>query len=314
MTETWIPATVNFAGHRVAALLRGNDRRLPPVILIHGITAAIDLWPAVLQEAAEQFRSCSLSLPGHAPSITPAQFRASDVTSDLFADIVIAAAKQIYPDEAVHLIGWSTGGFAALAAAAKQPKLFASVSSISGFAHGRWGDLLGLLQWLAASKWRQPICRWTLTRLGRKPWLLDRILNRFCSRKAMPRKYDSMNGNTMNLDAVQSAWNSLHTAAGRHDPRVMSALLQGIRQLDLTDQLCRITVPTQIISGDADPVIRNAEAIHLANTIKPSKLVVIPDCGHLFFAEARERILDLAVNWVHQHDHNSEQESGPGIT
>jgi len=147
-----------------------------------------------------------------------------------------------------------------------------------------------------------------LAQIGRNPWLLDRILNRFCGKHVISYKH-----NAANHEAVQSAWNSLHEAARRHDARLLTTLLREIRELDLTPQLCRITTPTQIIGGAVDSVVRPAEAIHLANGIKSSNLVTIPECGHMFFADARERILDLAVSWVHQHHHNVSQETALGM-
>lgn len=296
MTENWTPATIDVAGHRIAALLRGSDSRLPAVIFIHGITASIDFWPAVLDSDADQFRSCSLSLPGHWPSTTSAAFSQTDVTCQLFAEIVGTAAATFFAGETPHLVGWSTGGFAALAAAAEYPAAFASVCSISGFARGQWGDLLGLLQWLAAANWSQSLCRRILTQLGRSPWLLDRILNRFCGTRAIRRSCT-----TVGHDAAQAGWNSLHAAARQNDPRVLTSLLHGLRAVDLTNRLPLITVPTRIIGGAADPVIRPDEARHLASNLDSAELVAVAECGHMFFAEAREEVLNLVSGWIRSH-------------
>lgn len=136
----WTPLTLSAEEHRIVALVReGGGAR--PLVFLHGITGSVRFWPTALPSNAFDSRPCaSISLPGHASSQVPSGFDAADVSPGMFADIAATAIRQIFGQECVHLVGWSAGGFAALAVAARHPELVASATSICGFARGKWGD------------------------------------------------------------------------------------------------------------------------------------------------------------------------------
>ena len=75
----------------------------------------------------------------------------------------------------------------------------------------------------------------------------------------------------------------------RQPPDGVVAALQGMAaRPDRTRMLARITVPTLIITGSADTAIPPSESKVLADAILGSKLLVIPDVGHLSNVEAPE--------------------------
>ena len=58
---------------------------------------------------------------------------------------------------------------------------------------------------------------------------------------------------------------------------------------DLRPQLPRITAPTLVITGEADFITGPVCSREIAAGIPHARTVLVPDCGHFIFVEARER-------------------------
>ena len=112
------------AGARIFYSVEGAG---PPVILVHGVGANLDLnWrrPGVIRALAKDFQVISFDLRGHGLSDTPSEPEqygiqmVEDITR-LMDHLGIAKA---------HLAGYSLGGFIALKAASVHPERFLSVA------------------------------------------------------------------------------------------------------------------------------------------------------------------------------------------
>jgi pimeloyl-ACP methyl ester carboxylesterase len=58
-----------------------------------------------------------------------------------------------------------------------------------------------------------------------------------------------------------------------------------------------IRVPTLVISGEADPIVRSeAQAVPLARAVPGARLVLLPGIGHMLQYVAAERVVDEIVN------------------
>jgi pimeloyl-ACP methyl ester carboxylesterase len=277
----WKPVNVSAGEHSLAALVRDADTTLPPIVFLHGITASVSLWPAILDRHFTNRRCVSISLPGHAPSRVPADFCGEQVTAKLFSGTVAAATRRLFPNERVHVVGWSTGGFAALMTAAHHVDRVASVTSICGFVRGQWGDLLGLMQRLAGHRLGRRAFRWNLRQLSRQKWLLDTILKRLAAR---PIEHD---------DLTNRALATMHEAVRQHDPSALQHLFEAIRSIDATSELKAVRAPVCVIGGTRDPVIRLSETQYIADTLPTGSLYLLEDAGHMFFAEDRGTVMQL---------------------
>ncbi len=67
----------------------------------------------------------------------------------------------------------------------------------------------------------------------------------------------------------------------RASPEAAIALYRMTGAIDLRTELSRITLPTLILHGDADPLISTASARWLAETMPKAKLVLINGAGHV---------------------------------
>lgn len=281
---------VEIDGHKLAALCALEGRSGTPVVFLHGITVCVDFWPLVLPEAVrEGFPWVSLSLPGHYPSQLPPGFQAADVTEELFARLHSRAIAELVGTQPVHLVGWSTGGFSALNLAARCPNQVRSVLSISGFAKGHWKGIIGRMQrLLSLGALGRFAFNTAWTALGRHRWLLDFSLGQAaCNRKAFRA--------SPLTKPVLDVW---QRALQGHDLGGLQFLFQRLADLDLRNDLPRITAPTLIAGGAEDPFIPVAHTRYLSEHIAGARLHVLLECGHMFFAERTEEYQRLLVDWL----------------
>lgn len=278
---------VSLEGHRLAVASGGapSDPR-PPVLLMPGVVMPAAFWVPNLPTALRDGRRwAALSLPAHAPSGVPPDWRPEAVTLDLFARLGDGAADALWPGELYVAGGYSTGGFAALTTAALRPQRVVGVLAVSAFLDGRWGGLLGAMQRLAQGG-----------PLGAAVFHTASLLNQqfagvFC---AMLGAHAARDVDRERYDATLAA---IGPGVREHDPAAMRAFFAGVRALDLTPHVEKIRAPTLVVHGEHD-VVPLVEAETAAAEIDDARLVVLPETGHLFFAEAWDAFDAAASGWL----------------
>jgi pimeloyl-ACP methyl ester carboxylesterase len=277
-------------GHQIAACSANADCPGTPIVFLHGITASIDFWGHSLPAAVRDERHwISLSLPGHFPSRLPADFTAADVTTEMFANVHISALRKLVGDRPVTLVGWSTGGFSALNLAARYPQNVRSLMSISGFAKGCWWGVIGRMQRLVALGWLgRGIFHTVWTQLGRHRWLFDLSIGQAAANR---RAFRQSPVTRPTLDGWQEA-------VRNHDLDGLATLFERLADLDLRPLLPAISVPTLIVGGDRDPYIPVDHTRYLADSIAGAELQILPNVGHMFFAECTAEYHRLLLDWL----------------
>lgn len=100
-----------------------GDADAPAVVCLHGGTGTGRFhWGRIAEPLAERYRVCLPDLPGHGRSPLPPGGR---YDRDLLVDAVRAQLEQV--GTPAHVCAFSMGGHAALALAAGEPELFASL-------------------------------------------------------------------------------------------------------------------------------------------------------------------------------------------
>lgn len=269
-------------GHTVAAdlSLRDGDPR-PPVVFLPGVLTT----PAIgdMLRAAVPDRSwIGVSLPGHAPGF----FGAAGppvITAESFSRPVEKIVGEIVGDRPVVVVGWSLGGFSALALAVHHPQRVAAVASLAGIARGGVRGVTGMIARLA----RIPVIRSGVTtglRLAGSWPRLHQFVAEACTSKTKG-----------SIPAAILA--TMHADYRRHDPRATAAVMAAVPDLDITPLLGGITVPTWIAAGQFDPIVPLAESRRIAEAIPGATLKVYRDAGHMFFSEWPGVERDLAA-WL----------------
>ena len=259
----------------------GDDR--PPVVFLHGILASLDLATELFVDpTAEPW--IALSLPGHHPGRLPAACAAANLDEDLFAHLYETALGRLIGSRRVIATGWSTGGFAALNLAIRQPQRVAAVASLAGFASGR--RIAGMMRWIV--------------------WLAGRPLGRLAMRcglrlaAAWPGGYSLLLG-FLAANRRAAAWipteliERMHHDFRRHDTDSLVTALAALWPLDITPRLGEIMVPAWIAGGTEDPAVPRSETRRIGNAIPQATLRLYERAGHLFFCEWLRHREDFAA-------------------
>jgi pimeloyl-ACP methyl ester carboxylesterase len=206
----------------------------------------------------------STHLDGLAPPTIPqllmrskgaAHYKLSDMAEDaagLLRELDLSPA---------HVIGASMGGMIAQTLAARHPKRVRSLVSIMS----NTGALLNGQPALKLYPFflRRPVG-------GREAYVahFERLFNAIGSR-GLPRDPEEIR------ELAKLSWERDHDPAG--PGRQLAAILASG---DRTSELRRITAPTLVVHGTADPLVRPSGGRATARAIKGAKLMKVPGMGH----------------------------------
>jgi pimeloyl-ACP methyl ester carboxylesterase len=243
----------------------GGNAAGSPIVFIHGFTGSYLSWERQLfGPLAEEFRLVAYDLRGHGASDKPLD-PSTYTDGTLWADDLNAVIRAKQLDRPV-LVGWSYGGFV-----------------IADYLR-RYGDAaIGGVVFVGA-----------ITKNGTAEaagYLTDEVLALFGDVLStdLLKSIDGTSTLTrMFGDRVRGRLQErAYGSAMMVPPAVRAAMFN--RLLDNDDVLTRIRVPTLVIHGDADRIVRVSAAIHTAATVPGAKLLVYDGVGHAVQVDAPQR-------------------------
>jgi pimeloyl-ACP methyl ester carboxylesterase len=260
------------------------------LLFLHGYSANRVIWAREVARLGHLGRCVTLDLPGHAPATTSPAYRHLTVAELL--DLELRAIAAIVGDGTATLIGHSTGGLIALAAAARMP---AQVRRVVALAPVVWGPLtggLGIAQRLLtlpggyASYW----LNYWLTQRSRRFIQLGIALAYSGNARAYLR-------NPVAAAAVRRWYPTYRQTRIRN----LATLLLALRVGDLRAEAARVRCPVLVIAGTADPVVPVAQARWLAEHLANVELRALPGVGHLPQWEAAATVDAVILSWLATH-------------
>ena len=271
---------IESEGHRLACLavnehLAGNEQ--PCIVFIHGVLASVNFWLDCVPPDVKKDRTWySLSLPAHYPSTVPMDFTPEQVDDQWFFRVMNGALKALLGDRKAIIVGHSTGGFSALCLAINKAPNVMGVVSIGGFHSGHWGGVEGLLVKLAGlGTWAKSLFIANIL-LAKRSRFISRMFAALLAHKSAAFRSNPLS--LRMLDNIQPHIYQLDTAA-------LWTLFNGIRRLEIADQLHRINLPCYLFAGTHDPVIDAKQSLVLAGNIPQVKTIVFRNVGHMPFME-----------------------------
>ncbi len=257
------------------------------LIFIHGYSANRASWARELARLARHGRCVSLDLPGHYPAVAPPGYHS--LSQDELLDLELRAISEIAGGDRVTVVGHSTGGLVALAAAAMLPETVARVIAISPVVWGPLAGVLGLYQrqlrlpggyelyWLSywASQLSLPYIQW--------------CIGQFYSGDPAAYRRNPL------AAAAASVW---YPDYCRSDIGSFAALLRALERCDIRPLAARIARPALVVVGARDPVVPVAQARWLAANLPCATLLEIPTAGHLPHWEAAEQVDQAIDAWL----------------
>lgn len=260
------------------AAYRRAGRGAMPLLLLHGWGGSSRHWQEGPGHLAGVCSLYALDLPGHGG--TPARSGAIDPEDQ--ARWVIACADRLRL-ERFDLDGHSWGAALAILVAAHRPERVNRLVVTS----------LGIA--------RTPFERLAMTQLHHQMRLAMRVWRPWLG---LSRPWLAMQRPA--IDWISARPEVCRAIAGRvlrHLPADDEAVRAGVREFLSTDPLTalecvaaagspvfldalgRVTAPTLVVNGDADPMMPSSGARALAARIRGARLVELQDCGHLPMVE-----------------------------
>jgi 2-succinyl-6-hydroxy-2,4-cyclohexadiene-1-carboxylate synthase len=245
--------------------------RLPEFLVLHGFTGAAESMERIAADLSSFARVARLELVGHG---------ASDAPDDVALYAMEACAAQILCAARAlglmrpHLLGYSMGGRAALAAALADPGAFASLV------------LVGATAGVADPALRSE-------RIA-----ADRALADSIERDGLERFVDDWMAQPLFASQARLGREALERARRQRlasRPRGLANSLRGMgagAQAPLHAQLSRYRGPVLLVVGERDAKFR-AIADELVRALPRARIEVVPDAGHAAHLEAPERFAAL---------------------
>jgi poly(3-hydroxyalkanoate) depolymerase len=260
---------VSVRGNRLRVSVRGEGR---PLLLVMGIGASLDLWSTFEQEMVLRgYQVICFDLPGAggSPALVPPRRMGG------LAKLAIGLLDELGYAQ-VDVLGVSFGGIVAQEIARRAPtrvRRLVLCATGPGLG-GPPGKVSALRHMVTARRYRSPE-------------YAGRIAAELYGGRARidPTMHASMTGRFMRPPSVYGYLTQLYAISGWSS----------------TPWLCRLAMPTLVLTGDDDPIVRTLNGRILATLIRNARLVVIKGGGHLFLLDQTVLAADLVDGFLTEH-------------
>ena len=232
-----------------------------PLVLVPGFGTGLWIWYRQVAAFAERFRVVVFDPRGVANSPAPdAPFTMRDLAEDL------AALLEELKVEKAHVLGASFGGFVAQEFALAHPQRTRSLV-LCCTSYGGPGHVPPAPETLAAIA--------STKGLNTQERVRENLLLAFSPRfvEGQPEEVERVIRLRAESDVPESAY---------------LRQLQAAVAFDAAARAGEISVPTLVITGDADAVVPHENSLNLASAIPGSTLKIIEGGSHAFFVEQAE--------------------------
>jgi pimeloyl-ACP methyl ester carboxylesterase len=264
---------VNTVGPKGAATL----------IFAHGFSIDMTAWHYQWKRFSKEYRCVLYDQRGHGLSAPAAN---GDYSLDALGHDLQAVLDAEAPRGPVALIGHSMGGMAIMAFAGLHPQEFGDRIRAVVLANTAASDIIqeivgGLGIRLTSSAFR------LAQRLARNPQRVYKLRARAMGRGA---NLAFLVARATNFSPQVSPTLVDHVVAvAAHAPaEVWTDLFASLVNLDLTDALSNITVPTLVVAGDIDRLTPPATAKAIQGRLPDGRLAILSGAGHATMLEQHE--------------------------
>ena len=266
-------ASVQANGITIEYELQGSGE---PLLLVMGLGGQLTDWPQDFVDliAAQGFqvirldnRDSGLSTEFSGPAPTNWQvaksvlFRRPMQSEYLLSDMAADAAGLLdtLDIDSAHVVGVSMGGMIAQTLAIEHPERVRSVTSVMSTTGNR--------------KVGQPTMRLIRKFARRKPATLETAIDDAVEtfREISGPAFDEQEFREISKSSIARSFRPIGT--GRQTAAIMASG-------DRTEQLRRLDVPTLVVHGLVDPLVRPSGGIATADAVPGSRLLMFNDMGH----------------------------------
>jgi pimeloyl-ACP methyl ester carboxylesterase len=276
-TAAVVTSWVTVRGRQVRYRIDGDG---PPVVLLHGIGRSLEDWAEQHELLADQFRVCSVDLPG---------FGESDLLTEPYSLLALARSVLDFLDaidlrEPAHLVGNSLGGAVAMRLAVDAPDRVRSLTLVDSAGFGR--EVTIALRLLAI----RPLGEFLL----RRP-------NRTNARRVVRGLfYDPAFVTEERIEHALKLARRPDGALAMLGTGRSLGTFRGVRpewRAELLELVAAGSVPTLIVWGDRDLILPVAHLAAARRLLPNARTHLFPDTGHMPQIERAKEFHDLVVEF-----------------
>lgn len=267
--------------HVETADYTGADAEPPLIVLLHGFGASTFSWREVLQPFSAVGEVIAYDRPGFGFTERPSSWAGENpygTPGNL--DLLDALIQRFGTDREVIVLGHSAGGLIAAEYARLHPENVDRLVLVAPAVFTTGGPPAWLTPVLALSQ---------IERLG--PLLVQGIAS--SGEQLLEQSFVDQSRLT---DEVRAGYRAPLTIIGWEFG--LWRFTTAPRDNALRENLDQLTMPTLLITGDANTVVPTADTERLAAELPGSELVVIPRSGHLPHEESAEDFVSAVVSWL----------------
>ena len=274
------PHEVTLHGHRVTYRTAGRG---PVLLLLHGIANSSQTWEPVASRLKRHFTLIAPDLLGHGASATPRGDYSLGAHATGVRDILTALGY-----DHVTVVGHSLGGGIAMQFAYQFPERCERLVLVSSGGLGREVHLLLRAATLPGADWVLPLL--TSPQLRGVGRTLGALLRQ--ARLSSPGD---------DRDVLASGFASLHSAGSRRAfLHTLRAVVEpGGQRVSAGNRLGLAAMPTLIVWGQRDSIIPLSHGTAAHEAIPASKLVVLPNAGHMPHHDDPRRFAETLKTFCH---------------
>jgi len=252
------------------------------IVLLHGFAASVFSWRKVMSPLEEMGNVVAFDRPafGLTERPMPGEWQIENPYSpEAQAKLTVALMDELGVEKAV-LVGHSAGGSIALLTALTHPDRVEALVLEDASVYENSG----------IPEWMRPLLRTPpMDRIG--PLFVRTIT-------------------IWGEAAIRTAWDdpdkiTLELISGYKKPlqaenwdKALWQLVLASHPLDLEERLTEVSVPTLVITGERDRIVAARNSERVAGELPGSRLVVIPDCGHVPHEECPDVFLQSVTDFL----------------
>jgi non-heme chloroperoxidase len=243
-----------------------------PLVFVHGVTLAGDIWKYQLRDLADEFRVIALDQRGHGRSTAGRDGYGLD---KLGRDLV--AVLETLDLRGAILVGHSMGGFAVMQLLTAHPDVVGE--------HVAGVVLTNTAAEVMASRpaWTLGVARRAIAASTRAP------------RPQKPNRHMVYLGSryTFGLDPSPTHVRFIGELGSALPPEIFSPTVLAFLDMDLRESLRDVHVPALVVAGTHDRLTPVRAARDIATNLPGAELVVLEGAGHTIMLERHERLNEL---------------------
>ncbi len=242
------------------------------ISLLHGWGFNAAIWQETAHALANNAQVNCIDLPGHGYSPMPS----GDYNIETLANLI----AETLPEQG-HLIGWSLGGIIAMQIALRHPqkiKKLILVGSVARFVRDddwRYAVSTEILQDFSDSLSND----------------IQQTLQRFIALQVM--------GSDESREILCKLRELMNSNQAPH-PAALQGGLEILQEVDLRNQLSKITQSTLMIFGERDTLSRPKTARQMLPLLPNAQLAIINGAGHAPFLSHNQHFTNLIEQFIHE--------------